>query len=68
MVLLVNNSNFLMDLMSEATKLKIHISEMRNKETENGIICKLTVKVKNKEELKHFKNQINKFKNVKIME
>jgi len=66
--LLVNNNNFLMDLMSEATKEKIHISEMRNKETEDGILCSLTVKVKNKDELEHFKNQLAKFRNIKIME
>ena len=65
---LVNDNNFLMDLMSEATKEKIHISEMKNKETEEGIICKLTIKVKNKEELERFKNQLSKFKNIKIME
>jgi len=66
--ILVNNHNFLMDLMSEATKEKIHISEMRNKETEDGILCSLTVKVKNKDELEHFKNQLAKFRNIKIME
>ena len=66
--LLVNNNNFLMDLMSEATKEKIHIAEMKNKETDDGIICNLTIKVKNKEELERFKNQLAKFKNVKIME
>ena len=66
--LIVNNTNFLMDLMSEATKEKIHIAEMKNKETDDGIICNLTIKVKNKEELERFKNQLAKFKNVKIME
>ena len=66
--LLVNNNNFLMDLMSEVTKEKIHIAEMKNKETDDGIICNLTIKVKNKEELERFKNQLSKFKNVKIME
>jgi len=66
--LLVNNQSFLMDLITESTKEKIHIVEMRNKETENGTICNLTVKVKNKDELEHFKNQIAKFRNVKIME
>jgi len=66
--LLVNDTNFLMDLMSEATKEKIHISEMRNKEIEDGIMCNLTVKVRNKEELERFKNQIAKFRKVKIVE
>ena len=41
---------------------------MNNKDTEFGTICNLTVKVKNKDELVHFKNQISKFKNVKVME
>ena len=66
--LLVNNHNFLMDLMSEITKMKIHIAELKNKDTENGMICNLTIKVKDKDELEHFKNQLAKFKNVKIME
>jgi len=66
--LLVNDTNFLMDLMSEATKEKILISEMRNKEIEDGIMCNLTVKVRNKEELERFKNQIAKFRKVKIVE
>ena len=66
--ILINNSNFLVDLMSLATKLKIMITEIKNKETENGLICNLTLKVKDREELEYFKNQINKFKDVKIME
>jgi len=66
--LLVNNPSFLMDLITESTKEKIMIVEMKNKETDKGTICNLTVKVKNKEELEHFKNQIAKFRNVKIME
>ena len=66
--ILVNNQNFLMDLITESTKEKIHIVEMHNKDTEFGTICNLTVKVKNKDELVHFKNQISKFKNVKVME
>ena len=66
--LIVNNNNFVLDLMSEATKEKIHISEMRNKEIEDGIICKITVKVKNKYELERFKNQIAKFRKVKIID
>jgi len=65
---LVNNSNFLMDLITESTKEKIHIAEMRNKDSEKGTICNLTIKVKNKEELEHFKNQVAKFKNVKVVE
>lgn len=68
LTLLVNNNTFLMDLITESTKEKIIITEMKNRETENGNICNLTIKVKNKEELEHFKNQISKFKNVKIME
>lgn len=66
--ILVNNNNFLMDLMSEATKEKIHISEMHNKETEDGLLCNITIKVKNKEELEHFKSKLSKFRNIKIME
>ena len=68
LVLLVNNSNFLMDLITESTKQKIQILEIKNKEIETGIICNLIIKVKNKEELEHFKNQITKFKDIKIME
>ena len=68
LTLLVNSSTFLMDLISESTKEKIHIVEIRNKETDKGTICNITVKVKNKNELEHFKNQIAKFRNIKIME
>jgi len=66
--ILVNNQSFLIDLITLATKEKINIIEMRNRDTENGTVCNLTVKVKNKNELEHFKNQISKFKNVKVME
>lgn len=66
--ILVNNNNFLMDLMSEATKEKIHISELHNKETDEGLLCNITIKVKNKEELERFKSKLNKYKNIKIME
>ena len=65
---LVNNNNFLMDLITEATKDKITISEIKNKDTEKGTICNITIKVKSKDELEKFKNQISKFKNVSIME
>jgi len=68
LVLLVNNPNFLMDLISESTKQKIHIVEIRNKDTDKGTICNLTIKVKDINELEHFKNQLVKFKYVKIME
>lgn len=67
-LLLVNNPSFMMDLITESTKQKIHIVEIKNKETEEGTICHLTIKIKNKEELERFKNQIEKFRNVKVME
>ena len=66
--ILTTNNNFLMDLMSIATKEDIHISDMHNKENEYGNICKITVRIKNKEKLEHFKNQINKYKNMKVVE
>jgi len=66
--LLVDNMNFLTDLMSEATKEKIHIVELQNREVDTGFICKITIKIKSKEELEHFKNKLLRFKNVKIME
>ncbi len=66
--LLVNNKNFLMDLITTATKEKITILEIKNKDNIDGTICTITIKVKDKDELEHFKNQLNKFKNVKIME
>lgn len=66
-LLLVNNPSFLVDLMTESTKEKIQIVEMHNKETDNGTLCYLTVKVQNKNDLEHFKNQIAKFRHVKIM-
>lgn len=65
---LVNNSNFLMDFITESTKQKIQIFEIKNKEIDSGTVCNILVKVKDKNELSHFKNQIAKFKNVQIME
>ena len=67
-VLLVNNQNFLMDLITESTKEKIQIVEMHNKDSIDGNICNLTIKVKDREELEKFKNSLNKYKNIKIME
>ncbi len=66
--LLVNNKNFLMDLITTSTKEKIIITEIKNKDSVHGTICTLTIKVKDKDELEHFKNQLLKFKNVRIME
>ena len=57
-----------MDLITTATKEKITILEIKNKDNIDGTICTITIKVKDKDELEHFKNQLNKFKNVKIME
>ena len=68
LTLLVSNQNFLVDLISESTKQKILIIEIKNKETDRGTICNLTVKVKNKDELEHFKNQLSKYKNIQVME
>ena len=41
---------------------------MHNVDTLNGLRCNLTIKVKNIEELEKFKNQVRKFKNVKVIE
>ena len=68
LTILVNNNKFLTDLIGESTKAKILITEMKNKETDNGTVCNITIRVKNKAELEHFKNQLAKFKNIKIME
>ncbi len=65
--LLVNNKNFLMDLITTSTKEKIIITEIKNKDSIHGTICTLTIKVKDKDELEHFKNQLLKFKNVRMV-
>ena len=64
--LLINNPNFLADIITTSTKEKVYISEVKNKETDNGTLCTISVKVKNKDELEHFKNQLAKFKNVEV--
>lgn len=66
--MLITNNTFLMDFINEATKEKIYISEMHNKEILNGLLCNVTIKVKNKEELERFKVKLSKYKNIKIME
>ena len=63
----INNPNYLMDLIAETTKENIKIAEMHNKDSVDGTICNITIKVKDKEELEHFKNQIQKYKGVKII-
>ena len=65
--LLIDNSSYLTDLITETTKENIKIVEMHNKDTDNGIISTITIKVKNKDELEHFKNQITKFKGIKVI-
>ncbi len=64
---LVKNGNFLMDLITESTKEKIIISEIKNKEVNDGTICSILIKVKDKEELEHFKNNLAKYKNVEVL-
>ncbi len=66
--ILVNDPNFLMDLITESTKEKIHITEIKNKDTENGTICTIMVKVKDLNELEHFKEKLSKFRNMKVMD
>ena len=66
--LLVNENNYLSDLITVSTKEKITITEIKNKDTEQGTICNITIKVKNKSELETFKNKLSKFKNIKVME
>ena len=68
LVLIVSKHNDLLDIMSEATKEKIHISQIHNKEVADEVLCNLTIKVKNKDDLERFKNNLNKFKNIRIME
>ncbi len=63
----VKSNDFLMDVISEATKQKINIVEIKNKEVENGLISDLIIKVKNKEELEHFKNVLNKYRNIEVI-
>ncbi len=65
--LLINNSNYLMDLITETTKENIKIVEMHNKEVDNGLLCNITIRIKNKDELEHFKNQISKYKGIKVL-
>lgn len=65
--IIINNSNYLMDLISETTKENIKIVEMHNKEIDNGLMCNILIKVKDRNELEHFKNQINKYKGIKIL-
>ena len=62
-----DNQDYLPNLIFETTKEKINIVDIHNKDTEEGIISTITVKVKSKEELEHLKNQISKFKNIKVM-
>lgn len=65
-VINTDNSSFLVDLITEATKEKIHIEEIKNKETIYGLECLVTIKVKDKNELEHFKNQLRKYRGITI--
>jgi hypothetical protein len=56
-----------MDLITETTKESIKIVEMHNKEVDNGLLCNITIRIKNKDELEHFKNQISKYKGIKVL-
>ena len=44
----ISNSNYLVVIVNEAAKEKIGISEIKNKEVNNKIICSITIKVKDK--------------------
>ncbi len=65
--ILAGSQNDIMDMIGESTKLKIQIVEMHNKNTYTGIECMITIKVKDKDELEHFKNTISKYKNLKVI-
>ena len=65
--LYVANQSFLVDLVNEAAKEKITIIEIKNKDMDNGTtLCNITIKVKDKEALDHFKRQLESFKNVEV--
>lgn len=67
--LIVNsNSNFLMDLITESTKAKIIITELKNRDIETGTLCDILVKVKDKASLDQFKLQLAKYKYIEIKE
>ena len=68
LVLHIKSEKFLMDLITCATKEHIQIVDMHNKDIDNGLICNISIKVQNKDELEHFKNSLNKYKNIKVME
>ena len=65
---LVTNQKYLSNLITISTKEKINIMEIKNKENDQGLICELLIKVKNKDELEHFKNQLRQSKNMIVME
>ncbi len=67
-IISTNNSNFLMDLISESTRMKIAIAEIKNHDTDEGVICTVMVRVKDKDELDKFKKQIAKFKGIEVMD
>lgn len=64
--LISTSNNFLVDVMTEATKENITIMEVRNKELDNGISSTITVKVKGRDELDHFKNILSRYKEIKV--
>lgn len=65
--LYIQNNKVFTELIKEITKLNINIYEIHNSDSVEGILSKLTIKVKNKDELEYVKNKIRNFKNMKVI-
>ncbi len=64
----INTTDNLTDIIEEAIREKLSIVEIKNNEIDHTLYSKITIKVKNKEELDNFKNHIKSFKNIELME
>ncbi len=64
----INTTDNLTSIIEEAIREKLSIVEIKNNEIDHTLYSKITIKVKNKEELDNFKNHIKSFKNIELME
>lgn len=65
---LTSNKNFLMELVTETTKLGINVNSINNKEVNGELKFKITLKAKDTKEIAKLVSNINKIKDSRVLE
>ena len=65
--IVTTNKNFLIEFVTETTKLNINVVSINNRQVDEEVKYKICVKIKNTEELDKLINKVNKIKDTRIL-